>query len=114
MNKDIEITTEIFYACTVRDGNILNILIWSNSRIKIIIGTGFLLSSVPSCSYIMERPYVQLRSKHFKISSFQILKEDAYFGQTVTPMHIRMNGHRSKFKIDSALIIYALFFGPQS
>ena len=33
----------------------------------------------------------------------QLLKEDAYFGQTVTPMHIRMNGHRSKFKIDSAL-----------
>jgi len=31
------------------------------------------------------------------------LKEDSYFGQTVTPMHIRMNGHRNKFKIDSLL-----------
>lgn len=31
------------------------------------------------------------------------LKEDSYFGQTVTPMHIRMNGHRNKFKIDSSL-----------
>ena len=24
----------------------------------------------------------------------------AYFGQTVTPMHVRMNGHRSKFVND--------------
>ena len=31
------------------------------------------------------------------------LKEDTYLGQSVTPMHIRMNGHRNKFKIDSAL-----------
>ena len=36
------------------------------------------------------------------MSSFK-LKEDCYFGQTVTPMHIRMNGHRNKFKIDNAL-----------
>lgn len=32
------------------------------------------------------------------------LKEDTYFGQTVTPMHIRMNGHRSKFLIDGKLL----------
>ena len=32
------------------------------------------------------------------------LKEDTYFGQTVTPMHIRMNGHRSKFVIDNQLL----------
>ncbi len=31
------------------------------------------------------------------------LKEDSYFGQTVTPMHIRMNGHRDKFIIDHRL-----------
>ncbi len=31
------------------------------------------------------------------------LKEDTYIGQSVTPMHIRMNGHRNKFKIDNAL-----------
>ena len=31
------------------------------------------------------------------------LKEDTYFGQTVTPMHIRMNGHRSKFVLDKKL-----------
>ena len=37
-------------------------------------------------------------SKHEK------LKEDTYFGQTVTPMHIRMNGHRSKFVIDNRLL----------
>ena len=28
------------------------------------------------------------------------LKEDTYFGQTVTPFHIRTNGHRGKFVID--------------
>lgn len=32
------------------------------------------------------------------------LKEDTYFGQTVTPMHVRMNGHRGKFKIDENLL----------
>ena len=32
-----------------------------------------------------------------------ILKEDTYFGQTVTPMHVRMNGHRNKFIIDDRL-----------
>ena len=31
------------------------------------------------------------------------LKDDSYLGQSITPMHIRMNGHRSKFKIDNAL-----------
>ena len=31
----------------------------------------------------------------------KIIKNDTYLGQTVTPMHIRMNGHRSKFCIDS-------------
>ena len=31
------------------------------------------------------------------------LKEDGYFGQTLTPFHIRMNGHRSKFKINGDL-----------
>ena len=31
------------------------------------------------------------------------LKEDCYFGQTLTPFHVRMNGHRSKFKINSTL-----------
>ena len=36
-------------------------------------------------------------------NSPQKLKEDTYFGQTVSPMHVRMNGHRSKFKIDSTL-----------
>ena len=30
-------------------------------------------------------------------------KEDSYFGQTVTPMHVRMNGHRNKFVIDNNL-----------
>ena len=30
--------------------------------------------------------------------------EDSYFGQTVTPFHVRMNGHRSKFKIKSSLV----------
>ena len=49
------------------------------------------------------------------------LKEDTYFGQTVTPMHTRMNGHRNKFVIDdrlefekSALGIYALFSCSQN
>ena len=32
-----------------------------------------------------------------------ILKDDTYFGQTITPMHKRMNGHREKFCIDSRL-----------
>ena len=36
-------------------------------------------------------------------ASNSILKEDSYFGQTVTPMHIRMNGHRDKFIIDDRL-----------
>ena len=36
-------------------------------------------------------------------NSPQKLKEDTYFGQTVSPMHVRMNGHRSKFRIDSSL-----------
>ena len=31
------------------------------------------------------------------------LKEDTYFGQTVTSMHTRMNGHRNKFVIDDRL-----------
>ena len=31
-------------------------------------------------------------------------KEDSYFGQSVTPFHVRMNGHRSKFKINSDLV----------
>ena len=26
--------------------------------------------------------------------------EDTYFGQTVSPFHIRMNGHRSKFDLN--------------
>lgn len=30
--------------------------------------------------------------------------DDAYFGQTVSAMHIRMNGHRSKFIINSSLL----------
>ena len=30
-------------------------------------------------------------------------KEDVYFGQTLTPFHVRMNGHRSKFKINPNL-----------
>ena len=34
----------------------------------------------------------------------QKLKDDTYFGQTMTPMHIRMNGHRSKFVIDERLL----------
>ena len=33
----------------------------------------------------------------------QSLKDDTYFGQTVSPFHIRMNGHRNKFKIDNEL-----------
>ena len=33
-----------------------------------------------------------------------ILKEDTYFGQTVTQMNVRMNGHRDKFVIDGRLI----------
>ena len=33
----------------------------------------------------------------------QKLKDDTYIGQTVTPFHIRMNGHRDKFKIDNKL-----------
>jgi fructose-1,6-bisphosphatase len=32
------------------------------------------------------------------------LKEDTYFGQTVTAMNTRMNGHRSKFVIDKRLL----------
>jgi hypothetical protein len=28
-------------------------------------------------------------------------REDGYFGQSVTPFHVRMNGHRNKFKINS-------------
>ena len=31
------------------------------------------------------------------------LKEDTYFGQTVTSMHTRINGHRNKFVIDDRL-----------
>ena len=27
------------------------------------------------------------------------LTEDTYFGQTVTPIHVRINGHRNKFII---------------
>jgi hypothetical protein len=34
----------------------------------------------------------------------QVLKEDTYFGQTVTAMNTRMNGHRSKFVIDKRLL----------
>ena len=30
-------------------------------------------------------------------------KEDGYIGQSVTPLHIRMNGHRNKFKINESL-----------
>ena len=30
-----------------------------------------------------------------------ILKEDTYFGQTITPFHIRMNGHRGKFNLEN-------------
>ena len=33
-----------------------------------------------------------------------ILKEDTYFGQTVTQMNVRMNGHRDKFVVDGRLI----------
>ena len=33
-----------------------------------------------------------------------VLKEDTYFGQSVSAMHIRMNGHRNKFIIDSRLL----------
>ncbi len=29
---------------------------------------------------------------------------EAYFGQTVTPFHVRMNGHRDKFVIDRRLL----------
>ena len=32
------------------------------------------------------------------------LCNEAYFGQTVTPFHVRVNGHRSKFVIDKRLI----------
>ena len=32
------------------------------------------------------------------------LKEDSYFGQTATAMHVRMNGHRNKFVIDNRLL----------
>ncbi|KAL5247374.1 hypothetical protein ACHWQZ_G019296 [Mnemiopsis leidyi] len=34
----------------------------------------------------------------------QKLKDDTYFGQTMTPMNVRMNGHRSKFVIDERLL----------
>ena len=34
----------------------------------------------------------------------RVYKEDTYFGQTVTAMHIRMNGHRSKFVINGKLL----------
>lgn len=34
----------------------------------------------------------------------QVLKEDTYFGQTVTAMNTRMNGHRNKFVIDNRLL----------
>ena len=36
--------------------------------------------------------------------SVVVLKEDTYFGQSVTPMHVRMNGHRNKF--DSTSLEY--------
>ena len=32
------------------------------------------------------------------------LKDDTYFGQTINALHIRMNGHRNKFCIDSNLL----------
>ncbi len=31
-------------------------------------------------------------------------KEDSYIGQSLTPFHIRMNGHRSSFKINDSLV----------
>ena len=34
----------------------------------------------------------------------KLYNEDTYFGQTVSAMHIRMNGHRSKFVIDKNLL----------
>ena len=33
-----------------------------------------------------------------------VFKDDSYFGQTVNALHIRMNGHRNKFCIDSKLL----------
>ena len=35
--------------------------------------------------------------------SGRVNKDDTYFGQTIQEMHCRMNGHRNKFKIDTAL-----------
>ena len=32
-----------------------------------------------------------------------LLKEDTYFGQTVTSMHVRMHGHMNKCIIDDSL-----------
>ena len=50
-----------------------------------------------------DRSIIYLAQCQICVTGNSILKEDSYFGQTVTPMHIRMNGHRDKFIIDERL-----------
>ena len=50
-----------------------------------------------------DRSIIYLAQCQICTTGNSILKEDSYFGQTVTPMHIRMNGHRDKFIIDERL-----------
>ena len=50
------------------------------------------------------RGIIYLAQCQICVAGNSILKEaDSYFGQTVTPMHIRINGHRNKFIIDERL-----------
>ena len=50
-----------------------------------------------------DRSVIYLAQCQLCAAGSNILKEDTYFGQTVTPFHIRMNGHRDKFLIDDRL-----------
>ena len=50
-----------------------------------------------------DRGIIYLAQCQICVAGNSIVKEDSYFGQTVTPMHIRMIGHRDKFIIDERL-----------
>ena len=76
-------------------------LLFENTDSIIVNGTKVYLNMELTCKdcNIIYIAQCQLCNKSDKIR-----KDDTYFGQTVTPFNIRMNGHRSKFYIDSRLL----------
>ena len=85
----------------------------NNGESLIVNGEKLILGSKLNCK---DKYVIYVAQCKICSNSKYNIKEDTYFGQTVSPFHIRMNGHRNAFVLDekryekSALSMHCALF----